>query len=120
MKGRVFLRGIISPSDRVVLRCRLRYGRRRHLSESVPRLKLAKNHSANMLGEPQDIFSLIFLLLVAAWKQGEVFHGSKVGGVYVLFKNPVPYSSLIGNSRSFLKSVLFHLFMMLAEMPRQY
>ena len=50
----------------------------------------------------------------------EVFHGSKVGGIHVLFKDPVPYSSLIGNRQSFLKGVLLRLFMMPAEIPSQY
>jgi hypothetical protein len=50
----------------------------------------------------------------------EVFHGSKVGGVHVLFEDPVPYSSLVGNRQSFLEGILLHLLMMPAERPRQY
>jgi hypothetical protein len=40
----------------------------------------------------------------------EVFHGSKIGGLYVLLENPVPYSSFFGNGQSFLEGILFHFF----------
>jgi len=48
----------------------------------------------------------------------EVLHGSKIGGLDVLLENPVPYSSFVGNGQSFLEGILFHLFMVPAEMPR--
>src|SRR5271163_3481025 len=40
----------------------------------------------------------------------KVFHSNKIRGLHVLSKNPVPYSSFVGNRQSFPEGVLFHLF----------
>jgi hypothetical protein len=38
----------------------------------------------------------------------EVLHGSKVGCLDVFCENPLPYSGLIGDGKSFLESILFY------------
>ena len=65
-------------------------------------------------------FLLDLPLLVAAWKRRKSFTVARSGAFTCFFKDPVPYSSLIGNRQSFLKGILLHFFMMPAEMPRQY
>jgi hypothetical protein len=50
----------------------------------------------------------------------EVLYSSKVRGLYVLFENPLPYSGFVRNRQSFLEGILLRLFMVLAEILRQY
>jgi hypothetical protein len=64
-------------------------------ASSVTRLKPVKNHSVNVLSESQVIFFLNFPLTRGRMEVEEVFHGSKIGGLYVLFENLVPYSSFV-------------------------
>ena len=66
-------------------------------------------------------FSRIFTLLVVTWKRRKSFTVARSGAsTYLLFKNPAPYSSFVGNRQSFLEGVLSHLFLMPAGIPRQY
>jgi len=41
-------------------------------------------------------------------KAEEVFHGSIVKGLHVFYEDQLPYSSFVGNKKSFLKSILLH------------
>jgi hypothetical protein len=53
-------------------------------------------------------------------KSQEVFHSSKIGGLYILSENPLPRDSFVRNGKSFLKGSLLHLVMVPAEIPGQY
>jgi hypothetical protein len=50
----------------------------------------------------------------------EILYGGKVRGLHVLSENPLPYSGFVRNGQSFLEGILLRLFMVPAEIPRQY
>ena len=53
-------------------------------------------------------------------KTEEVLQNSRVWGLHVLSKNPLPDGSFVRNGKSFLEGVLLHLLMVPTDIPRQY
>jgi hypothetical protein len=50
----------------------------------------------------------------------EVLHGGEIGCLDVFYENPLPYSGLVGDGKSFLESILFFLEVVPADVPLQY
>jgi hypothetical protein len=76
-----------------------------------------------LVGRSLTIGGYFFLNLALARRRmeaEEVPHGGKIGGLHVLSENPLPYSGFVRNEQSFLEGILLRLFMVPAEIPRQY